>query len=83
MCEARFALASLAEQKNAKICLPLGITTKSDFVLTRPRPKTDMAVRPAQLASVHSAADETGVRAVAVAEDAQRLQATGVRRAIQ
>jgi hypothetical protein len=23
--------------KNAKICLPLGITTKSDFVFTRPR----------------------------------------------
>jgi hypothetical protein len=24
--------------KTAKICLPLGITIKSDFVFTRPRP---------------------------------------------
>ena len=30
--------------KNAKICLPLGITTKSDFVFTRPRPKADIEV---------------------------------------
>ena len=29
---------SCGEQKNAKICLPLDITTKSDFVFTRPRP---------------------------------------------
>jgi hypothetical protein len=28
--------------KKAKICLPLGITTKSDFVFTRPRPQADM-----------------------------------------
>jgi hypothetical protein len=30
---------SCGEQKFAKICLPLGITTKSYFVFTRPRPK--------------------------------------------
>jgi hypothetical protein len=24
--------------KNAKICLPVGITTKSDFVFAQPRP---------------------------------------------
>jgi hypothetical protein len=29
-----WALRSCGEQKNAKICLPLGITTKSDFVFT-------------------------------------------------
>jgi len=29
--------------KNRKICLPLGITTKSDFVFTRPRPSTDIS----------------------------------------
>jgi hypothetical protein len=28
--------------KNAKICLPLGITTKSDFVFAQPRPKADI-----------------------------------------
>src|SRR5262245_6213010 len=27
--------------KNGKICLPLGITTKSDFVFTQPRPGPD------------------------------------------
>src|SRR4029077_5658215 len=37
-----WALWSCGEQKNAKICLPLGITTKSDFVFTRPRPSRDM-----------------------------------------
>jgi len=30
----------MRREKNAKICLPLGITTKSDFVFTRPRPLT-------------------------------------------
>ena len=30
--------------KNAKICLPLGIATKSDFVFTRPRPFTSVSV---------------------------------------
>src|SRR5262249_18309723 len=30
--------------KNAKICLPLGITSKSDFVFIRPRPKADIVV---------------------------------------
>jgi hypothetical protein len=29
-------------EKIAKICLPLGITNKSDFVFTRPRPKGDI-----------------------------------------
>jgi hypothetical protein len=29
--------------KNAKICLPLGITTKSDFVFAQPRPTTDIS----------------------------------------
>ena len=34
-----FGLYGHAEsKKNAKICLPPGITTKSDFVFTRPRP---------------------------------------------
>jgi hypothetical protein len=28
-------------KKNAKICLPLGITTKSDFVFAQPRPLPD------------------------------------------
>jgi hypothetical protein len=34
-------------KKNAKICLPLGITTKSDFVFTRPRPEA--AVSPIEI----------------------------------
>jgi hypothetical protein len=33
---------SCGEQKNAKICLPLGITTNSDFVFTRPRPTAEV-----------------------------------------
>jgi hypothetical protein len=28
--------------EKAEICLPLGITIKSDFVFTRPRPRADM-----------------------------------------
>ena len=37
-----FGLYGHAEsKKNAKICLPLGITTKSDFVFAQPRPITD------------------------------------------
>jgi hypothetical protein len=28
-------------QKNGKICLPLGITTKSDFVFAQPKPGAD------------------------------------------
>jgi hypothetical protein len=31
-------------EKTAKICLPLGVTTKSDFVFTRPRPLTDVSI---------------------------------------
>jgi putative tryptophan/tyrosine transport system substrate-binding protein len=34
-------LWSRSEQKNAEICSPLSITTKSDFVFTRPRPTAD------------------------------------------
>jgi hypothetical protein len=30
-------------KKNAKICLPLGITIKSDFVFAQPRPDSDVA----------------------------------------
>ena len=37
-----WAIWSRGEQKIAKICLPLGITNKSDFVFTRPRPKGDI-----------------------------------------
>src|ERR1700747_3370773 len=38
-----FGLYGHAEsKKNAKICLPFGTTTKSDFVFTRPRPKADI-----------------------------------------
>jgi len=28
--------------KNGKICLPLGITTKSDFVFAQPRPMSEV-----------------------------------------
>jgi hypothetical protein len=28
----------MRREKNGKICLPLGITTKSDFVFAQPRP---------------------------------------------
>jgi hypothetical protein len=31
--------------KKAKICLLLGITTKSDFVFAQPRPKADIATQ--------------------------------------
>jgi hypothetical protein len=44
-----WALRSRGEQKTAKICFPLGITTKSDFVFTRPRPIADMKVEPAAI----------------------------------
>jgi hypothetical protein len=37
-------------KKNAKICLPLGITTKSDFVFTRPRPISDILASSASAA---------------------------------
>jgi hypothetical protein len=37
------ALWPCGEQQNEKICLPLGITTNSDFVFTRPRPKADIS----------------------------------------
>jgi hypothetical protein len=36
--EVATTLWSCGEQENAKICLPLGITTKSDFVFAQPRP---------------------------------------------
>ena len=35
-------LWSCGEQKNIKICLPLGMTTKSDFVFAQPRPKAGL-----------------------------------------
>ena len=38
-------------KKTEKICLPLGITTKSDFVFTRPRPLTTRRTLVATVAS--------------------------------
>ena len=42
--------------KNAKICLPLGITTKSDFVFAQPRPGTDICSNAGDGTAVHLSA---------------------------
>src|SRR5262249_38873522 len=39
-----WALWPCGEQQNAKICLPLRATMKSDFVFTRPRPQPDFSI---------------------------------------
>ena len=53
--------------KNAKICLPLGTTTKSDFVFTRPRPAADMGfdfVRPITQAGISDERLPAGLRQI-------------------
>ena len=54
-----WALWSCGEQKNAKMCLPLGITTKSDFVFAQPRPNIGGSKLPSRYTgqSVAPAAD--------------------------